>query len=282
MTQRSKIAIIGAGIAGLHVARALAAHADVQVFEKSRGLGGRMSTRRAGAYRFDHGAQYFTARGEGFQQFLAPFIAAGTVATWQPRLSVLGGSTAPVWMASRYVALPGMNGLCKAMAAQVDVATGVEIQTLAKAGGAWTLSDKDGQTYGGFDWVISTAPAVQTQRLMPDGFTGQAALHRAKMSGCYSLMLGYNAKVSLPWAAAQVVQGPLSWIAVNSDKPGRDTPDCILCQTSNDWAESNLERDQGAVKVDLLSAFDQATGLDGAAADYVSLHRWRYARGSPF
>ncbi|NJD31069.1 MAG: FAD-dependent oxidoreductase, partial [Gammaproteobacteria bacterium] len=43
------IAVIGGGIAGLACARALArADAQVTVFERSRGLGGRLGTRRQG------------------------------------------------------------------------------------------------------------------------------------------------------------------------------------------------------------------------------------------
>ena len=55
MTER--IAIIGAGLAGLSAARALTAagHTPV-VFEKSRGLGGRLATRRTEFGPIDHGA----------------------------------------------------------------------------------------------------------------------------------------------------------------------------------------------------------------------------------
>ena len=53
MTER--IAIIGAGLAGLSAARALTAagHTPV-VFEKSRGLGGRLATRRTEFGPIDH------------------------------------------------------------------------------------------------------------------------------------------------------------------------------------------------------------------------------------
>ena len=57
------VAVIGAGMAGLAAARTLAAagHA-VQVFDKGRGIGGRLSTRRTDYGAFDHGAQYATVR----------------------------------------------------------------------------------------------------------------------------------------------------------------------------------------------------------------------------
>ena len=57
--QSSTDAIITAGVAGLVCARGLfGAHRPVTVFEKSRGLGGRLATRRIGRMAFDHGAQY--------------------------------------------------------------------------------------------------------------------------------------------------------------------------------------------------------------------------------
>ena len=57
------IAIIGTGLAGLSAAQALhAAGLPVELFDKSRGSGGRMASKRSDAGSLDLGAQYFTAR----------------------------------------------------------------------------------------------------------------------------------------------------------------------------------------------------------------------------
>ena len=51
-----RVAIIGAGLSGLVCARSLADDGlRVQVFDKARGPGGRLSTRRAGDWHFDVG-----------------------------------------------------------------------------------------------------------------------------------------------------------------------------------------------------------------------------------
>ena len=67
MTTSKHIAIVGAGMAGIACARTLvqAGH-RVTVFDKSQGLGGRMSTRGSAFGTFDHGAQYFTVRDDRF------------------------------------------------------------------------------------------------------------------------------------------------------------------------------------------------------------------------
>ncbi|MDD5480019.1 FAD-dependent oxidoreductase, partial [Rhodoferax sp.] len=70
-TSSKHFAIIGAGMAGISCARALVqAGQRVTLFEKSRGLGGRMATRDSAFGSFDHGAQYFTARDKRFVQAL--------------------------------------------------------------------------------------------------------------------------------------------------------------------------------------------------------------------
>ncbi|MGA8880775.1 MAG: FAD-dependent oxidoreductase, partial [Azonexus sp.] len=63
MNRVPHLALIGAGIAGLSCATALQqAGLKVSLFDKGRGPGGRMSTRRGDDWQCDHGAQYFTAR----------------------------------------------------------------------------------------------------------------------------------------------------------------------------------------------------------------------------
>lgn len=279
MGDYQRVAVIGAGLTGLTVARALAQVASVAVVEKSRGLGGRMSTRRADPFAFDHGAQYFSATGPAFQTFLAPHIAQGTVQPWAPKTAVLpqGAGDAPVWTSPRYVAVPGMTALAKAVASDLDVTRGWHVETLHREDAGWLLINREGQQLGPFDWVISTAPLPQTAALLPPAFSGANVLSKARMQGCYSLMLGFADPLPLTWEAAWVREGPLAWIAVDSAKPGRDGPQAIVAQSSNDWAEANLERPQDEVRDELLGAFAAATGHDAGGAAYISLHRWRYA-----
>lgn len=289
MSHRLKVAIVGAGIAGLQIARNLEATCDVQVFEKSRGLGGRMSTRRADGYEFDHGAQYFTAHGAGFQQFLDRHLKSGNVAQWMPRMAALGATDEqpPFWNTPRYVAVPGMSSLCKAMAENLQIHRATRIAQITRADGQWRLTTETGGACGFFDWVISSAPVEQSAKLLPDEFAGHDDLQSARMQGCYSLMLGFENPKPLEWDAATVHGSPLAWIACNSSKPSRSGKLSILCQSRNDWAETHMEDDPAFVRDMLLSAFGKVTGMQETRAAYVSVHKWRFAKvetptASPF
>ena len=82
-----RVAVIGAGLAGLICAERLIRQGwPVTVFDKGRGPGGRMATRRADDLRFDHGAQYFTARDQRFRDRVDAWVHDGVVALWNGRI----------------------------------------------------------------------------------------------------------------------------------------------------------------------------------------------------
>ena len=76
------IAIIGAGLSGLTAANILNEHAKVTVFDKARGPSGRLATRRAEPYNFDHGCQFFSAKSNTFKELLAPMLRHGVIKCW--------------------------------------------------------------------------------------------------------------------------------------------------------------------------------------------------------
>ena len=92
-----RIAVIGAGISGLAAARLLTKNGMVcTVFEKSRGLGGRMATREIGEVTFDHGVQYLRRRKSSFSEFMDRCLEEGHIQAWTEKYFVgVNGMTAP-------------------------------------------------------------------------------------------------------------------------------------------------------------------------------------------
>ena len=152
------IAIVGAGLAGLTCARALHARGvPLHIFDKGRGPGGRMSTRRHGeALRFDHGAQYVTARSEAFRAQLQRWVAAGVAAPWRGRVRVLErGEVSDTRRATeRYVGVPGMSALVSHQARGLEVAFGTRVAPLERDGARWRLRTTGGEELGEFERVV--------------------------------------------------------------------------------------------------------------------------------
>lgn len=273
-----KIAVIGAGLSGLTVASGLKDMAEVMVFEKARGVGGRMSTRYADPYQFDHAAQYFTARSAEFQNFLKPHIESGLVQDWQPKIVTLEAGEKPYkrdWFEPHYVASPRMNMLVKELAKDIDVSIKVEIARLEQANDGWLLHDKEGGARGAFDWVISSAPSHQAANLIPQEFNDYDRIVNAKMDGNYTLMLGLQASWQNGWQAAEVKNSPIGWIALNSHKPDRETEASLVVQSTNEWAEAHIEDVDGAK----AAMIESLHGLVDKLPEYevLGFHRWRYA-----
>ena len=278
----TRVAVIGAGLSGLVVAHRLATVADVSVFEKSRGSGGRLSTRYAGDFEFDHGAQYFTARTAEFRAFLQPLVDAGVVADWRTSIADFDGSDLIRVHASRdaeprYVGAPRMNRIGKWLARDLNVSLGTTITGIERNGDAWDLSSDNGEQFGAFDYLVLAAPAAQTAALGA-AFPDLVAYCRERpMLGCFALMLGFDAPLALEWQAARIQNADIAWIAVNSSKPGRSDPFTLVVHSSNPWAEAHMEENREQVLEHLLHAAESVMGVDLQHATHRQLHRWRYA-----
>lgn len=283
-----RIAIIGAGLSGLSAARTLADQRHrVTVFEKSRGCGGRAATRRlqlvgTDSVGLDHGAQYFTARDPRFLRRVEAWSEAGLVVPWAGRLGAFDGHCfAPVGGAqTRWVAVPGMSALGRALAEGLDLRPRTRIVPPRRIGKEWLISDDQGVQLGRFDRVIISAPAPQAAELLADAPPVAAQAACVDYAPCWALMLVLDGQTGLPFDGVFVNQGPLRWAARDSAKPGRRSlpnRECWVLHATADWSRAHLEADPSVVAEALLEAFSGL--IDGPLPELLvsRTHRWRYA-----
>jgi len=282
----ARIAIIGAGLSGLVAARRLASQHDVVVYEKSRGLGGRMATRYAGEFEFkfefDHGTQFFIARSSRFRQYLAPLIEAGVVALWNARfleISHDGRSPMRTWDEEfpHYVGTPRMNAVGAWLAESLDIRKQTRVTKLERQSSGWKLMGPSGELIDKADWIILTAPAAQTAELAPSDSVVHRHASTTQMSGCCALMLGLAVQPELGFDAALVRDSDISWISVNSSKPGRGDAPTLVVHSTNAWAEANQDLADQEVVDEMLAQLASVTSLDTSSIVHRGLQRWRYA-----
>lgn len=266
-----KFAIIGAGLAGLACADELIASGhSVRLFDKARGPGGRMSTRRtdsaSGQVSFDHGAQYFTARDPSFQSLIETWSDAGIVARW------------PAAGADAWVGVPTMNAPVKQLAGRHDVTWSAHIEALLKGEDGWHLKFREGALIEPFDHMILAIPAEQAADLLaPTGSEFAAIAAKTVSAPCWTLMLAYDE----PLNTGKIIlrdDGVIGWAARNSDKPGRMGPESWVVQAAPQWSIDHVENDQDAVAKILEDRLAELLGITLPAPLVRSAHRWRYAR----
>ncbi|WP_194242690.1 NAD(P)/FAD-dependent oxidoreductase [Gimesia benthica] len=281
-TRKQNVAVIGAGIGGLCCARQLsAAGFSVRIFDKSRGVGGRVSVRRHQTdIAFDHGAQYFTVEDTEMAQQVESWLAAGVVAPWQCRMGSLDtGVWKPTNSETRhFVGVPDMTAIAKHLARDLELILQTRVTSVARHEHGWQLLGDEEWDLGIYDVLILNAPAPQSASLLKNFPEFAQQIDAAKFAPCWSVMLAFDQPLDVPWDAATVHDSPLSWIARNSSKPGRPTrPDCWLLQGNPDWSNTHLEDVKEIVMAQLISCFWEAIGLVPRPHRLADVHRWRFA-----
>jgi renalase len=276
-----RIAVIGAGIAGLTCARLLADHRNVvTVFDKGRAPGGRISTRRENGIAFDHGTQYFTALHPRFRRVVQSWRAAGLVSRWAGSVVAIDSESVPIECppAERWVPMPSTSALARTLADGLTVVVGRRLTEAERRRDGWRLVFATGEREGPFDQVLLTVPAPQAVPLLACSSDLSAGAAAAAMQPCWAVSLAPERPLALPWDGAFVDDTMISWVCRNSSKPGRGQSEAWMLHASPAWSAANIDEDPATVAVLAARRFTEITGADLGDPLVLTAHRWRYAR----
>ncbi|MFO0230331.1 FAD-dependent oxidoreductase [Gemmatimonas sp.] len=271
MPSAPSVLVVGAGVSGLACARTLTDHGfSVTVLEKGRGVGGRLSTRREGAWRFDHGAPLMHFGDARTRRFVQSWEQDGY-------LAALGDA---------HTGRGAMSTWPKHLAADLTVKTGVQVQQLVQgqhAGARWQVQDQHGVTHTA-DVLVLAIPAPQAVALL-GGAPPSAlmALQEVRMAPCWSTMVVFDAPPPVR-LTEQLRAGELTWadervvrcVAMTA-LPGRPTADAWVAQASATWSRAQLERAAEEICAEVTPVLCAHLETAGTVLHAAS-HRWRYAR----
>lgn len=280
-----EVAVVGAGMAGLSCARRLAESGmSVTVFDKSRGAGGRMATRRieqAGGKPFgiDHGAQYFTAHTTDFQQAVAGWVADGVVQPWVGRLAAFDGHTlTQVASQPRYVGVPRMSAIGRHLLGDLAFCPEHRLMECQYDGQFWHLQF-EAQPMVQAKHLILALPAPQVVDLLEINHPFYADAVLQDMLPSWTLMLQCETPIAVSFDGCFVNHGILSWIARNNSKPERGATEAWVIHASRAWSQAHVDAPREWVAEQLLAAFAEVIGQPVVVAQQW-VHRWLYALAS--
>lgn len=292
-----KIAVVGAGIAGLVCARRLQqAGYWVQILEKSRGLGGRVATRRLPSTCADHGLRYLENQGKWTQRLIPLLLRQDVIQPWEASVyQWLAGELTPMPAIDRFTASEGITAMAKWLGAGLEILRSQRVVAIApQPDRTWTLTleiETGTTTITGFAAIGLAIPAPQAVDLvtpltahgLPSEFL--ANLRAIEFDPCLTVIAQYAPDraadfAALPARAVQFTDSTLAWLSLEHSK--RASPQMVVViHSTAAFAQPVLEASEASVLSQvgqqLLQAATEALKVDFCNPEALQVHRWRYA-----
>ena len=274
------VAVVGAGCAGLAAARRLTdAGAQVTIFERDAGAGGRMATQHFHERSYDHGAQFFSVREPVFLSTISRLTTAGVAAVWPARWGHFYGAhlSQEQHATPRFVGVGGMNRIVTALAEGIALIPDSEVTDLSRSQGQWTIEIRGRDPVGGFDIVLLAVPAPEAASLLTGIAEFAIDIAAATYAPCWAVMAEFEIPLPIEFDAIRIDDSILAWAARNSSKPGFDSStETWVLHASPEWSLAYLEEPAEAVQDILLDRFRWVFRFDEVAR-HATAHRWRHA-----
>jgi renalase len=278
-------AVIGAGIAGLTAASEISCLGyTLAVFEKARGTGGRLSSKRVahdnGEFMaFDLGCVSITAATATFSEQLESWHSSGVVAPWWKDDQAL----------NHYVAVPRNSGLTRHLSKNLECHFSTRITSITRIDNVWHLFSDDGgnvKLLARAKSVIIAVPPAQAYDLLPVDHRFKSELEKVTVGAQWVMGLEVDNDFSDLPVIAYPESVSIFSISQENRKPGRrdggskseaDSVASILqIQASQLWTRQHLESTHEEVSSTLISELEhylqQPLSIINA---YV--HRWLYS-----
>ena len=276
------IAIIGTGFSAATLGYFL--KNDLDFYEKSRGVGGRCSTRRVdNVGLFDHGLQYVKSENNEFKKFLSDYNI------WQGNFKIFkNDQLKDDSNKERIINENGNNLLVKNLFKNKRVFVNKELKSLEKKNDCFQLNFKD-STQENYKTVIITAPYQQAYNLTKQFTENYFSKLNFSMQPNLTLMVAFNKSLKLNLSAISFEDDDvLGFVAnENTKKKVLINKDLELwtIQSSLKYAIKNIyeyRNNKESLADEMLKNLSVKLKID-IKKDYIQysdIHGWRYAYGN--
>lgn len=268
---------LGAGLSGVTLAKTVSSKAKVLLIDKARGPGGRMSTRRINLgekeYRFDHGAQFLTARSKDFQDLIAPYVHSGSVKPWHSSIPHEGFESEKP--SERFCGSSGMNQLVKDLASHLDKKFSWHCSEILFEDSVWILKSVTGETLRAKNLAL-TCPTPQARKLLEKLEISLKPLSKIEYTPCWAVLLASSFPFQLPPPHARWMNkdSGIDWVCDNQKKGISQHPSLSIHLSEKKSIEM-LEAEPEQV---IEFAKSQCQKFLPQSLLHESAHRWLYSR----
>lgn len=276
-----KIAIIGAGIAGVISASILNNNGfDVTLIDKSRGVSGRSTTKRWPTVDtgIDMGVPYLklSELTTTVEPYLKNLLDLGIISVWKNIKEI----NSQIEKIDTYIGMPKMSSIARFLSANIRIIPMQKIDTVKKVINKWVVRSSSDE-FSDFDVVIFAIPSLQLNDIkgIPTDLNTQLA-HNLKYDAINTLLI--ETKQPL-WNdeknELELNDSIIHSIIANYKKSGReDDHFTYTVQSNEDWATDTFDKlSKEDVEKALVKELKKKLKLKNSDILHSLLHRWRYA-----
>jgi renalase len=258
-----KIAIVGAGLSGAYMYHLLSQNKEYEItlFEKSRGTGGRCSTRFIDDKKIDHGTPLFDSKDFNYEKLITKYIDNNILKK----------------EGSEYLPVNGINKICSSLIDTNDLITTTKITQLKKINNFWILKDENNNTYGEFDRVILTIPAPQILELDLALEESISTLLKDVTYDPIATLVAYSHSFENIMNPKLLSNEKFSKIIDNSLKYGYDNFSSYVLHLDPSITKEKNFKNKQAIQDFVVSLVQDISGIDLEEDFHLIPHFWKYA-----
>ena len=263
-----KIAIIGTGLSAIFSALHLRKNTDLEInlFDKARGLGGRLATRRAEGGKFDHGAQYFSIERISNLPEIQMLINEGVINNIEDK--------------DIYFSPDGMTNIAKKLLIDFNIFKEHKLVSIDKENENYKLFFENGSTFNS-DYIIMSCPMPQSLEILNKSKIDYdnnliKDLEDLSYFPCIVVMIKSENKLSNleKHIGTDVDSKDISWIGDNYGKKVSSIENYYTIQCSPEFSHENFENEYDETNKKLKHEMEK---IFGSNYQILSNHKWRYS-----
>ena len=263
-----KIAIIGTGLSAIFSAIHLRKNTDLEInlFDKARGLGGRLATRRAEGGKFDHGAQYFSIERINNLPEIQMLINEGVINNIEDK--------------DIYFSPDGMTNIAKKLLIDFNIFKEHKLVSIDKENENYKLFFENGSTFNS-DYIIMSCPMPQSLEILNKSKIDYdnnliKDLEDLSYFPCIVVMIKSEIKLSNleKHIGTDVDSKDISWIGDNYGKKVSNIENYYTIQCSPEFSYENFENEYDETNEKLKHEMEK---IFGSNYQILSNHKWRYS-----
>jgi len=274
----NKTVIIGSGFSSAVLTKVLDQNSNLLIYDKSRGPGGRSSTRRVEHIGlFDHGLQYISPTIKEFDFFLNQNLKS-SIKEWSGNFRIFEDNK--TIDSKKYIGKLGNNSFVKdLLSTKVEYLK--ELVGLERRNNKWTLQFKDKDTQD-CEKLILTIPLEQCQKI-----TNSLNLNlnfEGSMEPNLTAMIAFNKPLKIPFNGIKFQKNPiLGWAGNESSKlriGNNKNLELWTLQSSLDFAKKycHIYRDKKEEVLKLMiQEFLNLFEIKNVEISHKDIHGWLYA-----